>query len=326
MFSTLGISTTAEAVYMTMLRQSTWGVAEIAESLRIDARQVHDALDELIELALVRESPVSPGKITPTSPKVGLAALLARAKADIAQQQYEIEATQAAIDALSEAHHVDQPDQQHQLIQIVQLDSVRQRLQELARLTQVECLSFNPGGAHRPDAMAASKPVNQEALERGVTIKSIYQESFRNDPDTLAYARWFNSLGGETRCLPVVLFQMIIVDRRIALLPVDPTDARKGAIEIHNPGITAALSSLFDHAWSTATPFGSTASADENGLEPTERQLLQLLGDGYTDEATARKLGLSVRTVQRMMSDLTTRLGAESRFQAGANAVRQRWL
>ncbi|GIJ79299.1 Sugar-specific transcriptional regulator TrmB [Micromonospora phaseoli] len=323
MFSTLGISTTAEAVYMTMLRHSTWGVAEIAESLGVSAREVHDALDELIELALVRESSVNPGNLRPTSPKVGLAALLARAKADIAQQQYEIEATQAAIDALSEAHQVDHQDQ---LIQIVQLDGVRQRLEQLARLTQVECLSFNPGGAHRPDAMAASKPVNQEALERGVSIKSIYQESFRNDPDTLAYARWFNSLGGETRCVPVVLFQMVIVDRSIALLPVDPTDARKGAIEIHNPGITAALSSLFDHAWSTATPLGHAATTDENGLEPAERQLLQLLGDGYTDDATARKLGLSVRTVQRMMSDLTTRLGAESRFQAGANAVRQRWL
>ncbi|WBB56656.1 helix-turn-helix domain-containing protein [Verrucosispora sp. WMMD573] len=323
MFSTLGISTTAEAVYMTMLRQSTWGIAEIAESLEIDTQQVHDALDELIELALVSESPVSPGSLRPTSPKVGLAALLARAKAEIAQQQYEIEATQAAIHALSEAH---QADHQDQLIQIVQLESVRQRLQQLARLTQKECLSFNPGGAHRPDAMAASKPVNQEALERGVTIKSIYQESFRNDPGTLAYARWFNGLGGETRCLPVVLFQMVIVDRRIALLPVDPNDARKGAIEIHNEGITAALSALFDHAWSTATPFGAAATVDENGLEPTERQLLQLLGDGNTDEVTARKLGLSVRTVQRMMSDLTARLGAESRFQAGANAVRQRWL
>lgn len=324
MFSSLGLSTTAEAVYRAMLRQPSWGVAEIAKSLTITMQEVHDALDELIELALVRESQASPGQLRPTSPEVGLAALLARAKASIAQQQYEIETTQLAIDTLAELHN--STNQHDQLIQLDRLDVVRDQLEHLARQTEVECLSFNPGRAHKPDAMAASKPVNQVALERGVSIKAIYQDSFRNDPDTLAYAQWFTGLGGEIRTVPLILFQMIIVDRKAALLPVDPSDSRKGAVEIHNPGIMTALGALFDHVWSTATPFGSAATLDDNGLDPTERELLRLLGDGDTDEAAARKLGVSVRTIQRMMSDLTQRLGAESRFQAGANAVRQRWL
>jgi DNA-binding CsgD family transcriptional regulator len=174
--------------------------------------------------------------------------------------------------------------------------------------------------------MAASKPLNQIALERGVAIKAVYQDSFRNDPQTLAYARWLAELGGETRTVPMIILQMVIVDRRVALLPLDPADPRQGAVETTSPGVLAALSALFDYVWSTATPFGTAATLDNRGLGPSERELVRLLGEGHTDESAARKLGLSVRTIQRMMADLTTRLGAESRFQAGANAVRQGWL
>jgi DNA-binding NarL/FixJ family response regulator len=42
---------------------------------------------------------------------------------------------------------------------------------------------------------------------------------------------------------------------------------------------------------------------------------------GYTDESAAARLGVSVRTVRRMMSTIMTRLGARSRFQAGIRAA-----
>lgn len=51
-----------------------------------------------------------------------------------------------------------------------------------------------------------------------------------------------------------------------------------------------------------------------------------MLEDGLTDEGIARKLGVSIRTVRRLMADLLKRLNAQGRFQAGAEAVRQGWL
>ncbi|SBW18549.1 regulatory protein LuxR [Candidatus Protofrankia californiensis] len=58
----------------------------------------------------------------------------------------------------------------------------------------------------------------------------------------------------------------------------------------------------------------------------SERLLLQLLSLGAKDEAAARHLGVSVRTVRRMIADLMRRMDARSRFQAGILAAERGWL
>ena len=52
--------------------------------------------------------------------------------------------------------------------------------------------------------------------------------------------------------------------------------------------------------------------------------LLQQLAAGAKDEQIARTLGLSLRTVRRRVADLMIELGADTRFQAGVEAVRAR--
>lgn len=52
-------------------------------------------------------------------------------------------------------------------------------------------------------------------------------------------------------------------------------------------------------------------------LSDREVELIMLLQVGYTDDAAARRLGVSPRTVRRMTADLMQRLGARSRFEAG---------
>jgi len=48
-----------------------------------------------------------------------------------------------------------------------------------------------------------------------------------------------------------------------------------------------------------------------------------MLGTGMKDEAVARELGISVRTLGRRMSGLLEALGARTRFQAGLQAGRR---
>lgn len=324
MLESLGLSSNAELVYKAMLRKPTWRVADLVAQTGLSEGAVRESLDALIELALVSPSAEAPELLRPVNPQVALQGLIAQAESQIVARQQEIESVRAAITVLSEVHA--SQIRRDEMTRWPGIEAVRTRLRELSALAVSECMSFNPGRADKPEAMSASKPLNQQALERGVSIRAIYQDSFRNDPQTLAYARWFEELGGQTRTAPLVPMLMVIVDREVALLPISPADPSVGAVEVHSPGVVAALCAIFEQVWISATPFMAPPQTDAHGLEPLERQLLQLLGDGHTDESAARKLGLSVRTIQRMMSDITARLGAASRFQAGVNATRQGWL
>ncbi|GAA3252422.1 hypothetical protein GCM10010532_100160 [Dactylosporangium siamense] len=307
-----------------MLANPKLDVGQLAQETRLTERQVRAALDDLADLALLNPSARGDGAVRVVSPEVGLAALLARAEAEAAERQRQIEVTRAAITAIAVERAGSRADRS--LIRLDGVDAVRARMEQLATSATSECLSMNAGAADRPDSRTASAPLNQRALERGVAIRAICRESFRNDVDTLAAARWLVGLGGQMRTVPTLPMPMVIVDRQVAILPLNPHDAADGAIEVDNPGVLAATCALFEHIWATGTPFGDDAATDANGCLPQEQALIAIIAAGHTDEHAARKLGVSLRTVRRMMSELMDRLGAESRFQAGVAAAKQGWI
>jgi hypothetical protein len=53
------------------------------------------------------------------------------------------------------------------------------------------------------------------------------------------------------------------------------------------------------------------------GWAPVEGAVVEQLTRGATDETAARQLGLGLRTYQRVVAKIMSRLGARSRFQAG---------
>ncbi|MEV1318207.1 helix-turn-helix transcriptional regulator [Micromonospora arborensis] len=59
----------------------------------------------------------------------------------------------------------------------------------------------------------------------------------------------------------------------------------------------------------------AVADVSEIPLTPRERRIVKLLAAGYTDEAAARELEISRRTVCYAVRGLMVRMGAGSRFQ-----------
>ncbi|GLW55102.1 helix-turn-helix domain-containing protein [Kitasatospora phosalacinea] len=324
MLQALGLSALTEGVYRTLLAEPDWRLDQVAAHLHLSEAEVREALDELLELTLLRPAADSHA-LRAVSPEVGLTRLLARNQDQLLFRQQQLESARTAIAALS-AEYVDRRPGDGMVVRLDSLEAVRDRLEELAASATEECLSLMRGGAVRPDSIQAGKHPNQLALERGVVIRSIFQDSFRNDPDTLRYVRWLADLGGLTRTVPLLPVRLVIVDRSVALVPTHPSDGRRGALELHGEALVQPLCALFDELWRSGAEFGQPAPRDDQDLTGSERALLQLLDQGHTDESASRKLGLSLRTVRRMMQDLMVRLGAESRFQAGAQAVRQDWL
>ncbi len=313
-----------ERVYSLMLAEPGVSLSTLAQQADMSEPQIRDALDLLADMDLVSPDGAT-GDLRPVSPRLGLAKYINDAEAELERRQSELSQARSALARL--AAEQDAAQNRESLVRIVGLESVRMRLAEMAATASRECLTFFPGVAQTPDAHNASVPLNEAALSRGVAIRSVYQGSFRNDPNTLAFAMHLAQMGGETRTVPVVPIQMVLVDREVALLPIDPEDRAAGALEIRTPGIVAALGALFDKVWMHAERLDQFQRRSE-GDEPTrqELELLKLLGEGHTDESAARRLDLSVRTVRRMIAELMTRLDAGSRFEAGAQAARRGWL
>ena len=79
-------------------------------------------------------------------------------------------------------------------------------------------------------------------------------------------------------------------------------------------------------SWRAATRLveGGELEADDDAA--VDRALLKLLLLGMTDAAAGAQLGISVRTVQRRVSELMEAAGVTTRIQLGAEAVRRDWV
>jgi DNA-binding NarL/FixJ family response regulator len=118
---------------------------------------------------------------------------------------------------------------------------------------------------------------------------------------------------------------MMIMDHDLAVIPRAADDPSQGAIFIRESALVELLIYLFDHMWAVGQP----VFADPEGPgAPTGRvaRVLELMAAGVKDERIARTLGVGSRTVRRDISELKQALGASSRTEIVAAAVRQGWL
>ncbi|GAB3156716.1 hypothetical protein GCM10027290_55090 [Micromonospora sonneratiae] len=182
-------------------------------------------------------------------------------------------------------------------------------------------------GGSGTSPIATFRRIDRENLRRGVRYRVLF-------PDSARLSKRLSSLalaGAEVRTDTEVPMEAMVIDRRIALLPADRsgTDRPTSVAVFRLPGVVTATMGLFERIWPAAvplTPLELPDGTDASALTCRERALLTLLCSGSTDESAAVRLGISVRTVRRMVAGIMNRLGARSRFQAGVKAADRGWL
>ncbi|GHE51852.1 LuxR family transcriptional regulator [Streptomyces spiralis] len=330
MLDVLGLDAVAEAIYRGMLTSPHDGVTALATRLGLTEEQVRRGLDRLSELALIQPSGREEGEgigFRAIGPETAMEVLLARQQAELAAQQMRVEASRAAAAQLIAECSALRPRAVDQAAeQLIGPEAIRERLAELARTARTEVTTFAPGGAHSAEDLAASRKPNADLLGRGVRMRTVYLDSVRNHAPTLEHVSWLHQHGGQVRTVPDLPIRMIIFDRRQAMLPIDTSDARAGGVVLSGAGTVAALCALFESVWQIAVPLGTTPKCDAKDMPPQERAVLKMLAQGYTDEAIAKRLGVSPRTARRVAANLMERLDARSRFEAGVRAVQDGWL
>lgn len=169
---------------------------------------------------------------------------------------------------------------------------------------------------------------------RGVPWRVVYEgRSLQAEPPE----RWehLGSTPGETgRILPRLPFKLLIADDDAALVGLAGAAGQGEALVVRGSLLVDAFVRLFELQWELALPIADVARGGDDGadglggdvLTEVERRLVAMLSSGMTDEAMARAIGLSHRTVQRRLADLARRVGAEGRFQLGVQAARRGWV
>jgi DNA-binding CsgD family transcriptional regulator len=326
MLEQLGLDPDPEIVYRMMLDDPCADIESVGESCGWPAERVRAALDELAKLSLVRPSWEKPGALRLVSPEIGLASLLARQETALVRFQQEIAAGRVIVAQMVAEYASSHRTYTHPNVeQLPGIDAIRTRIEELA-LSSHDLRAFVPGGAQPEQSLEASRPVDEKFLGRGAMMRSVYLDSIRNDRPTVAYTKWLVDQGAEIRTVAELPIRMTIYDGQLALLPINPEETGEGAVLLSGAGVVAALCALFDQIWAGGCSVGAERTKTPDGLTSQEQAVLHLLDLGHTDEAVARKLGISVRTGRRITAELLDRLGARSRFQAGAKAMRRGWL
>lgn len=153
-----------------------------------------------------------------------------------------------------------------------------------------------------------------------VRMRAVYERSLLDIPGTLDVLRREVAAGMEVRIAPSLPLEMCIVDRRVSLLPLDSCANR--VVLIRSEVVAAAHMMLFEQAWKQAVPFG-TASAVPDTMTATERAVLTVVAAGMKDEAAARQLRMSTRTLRRHLTALEASFGVDNRVSLAVAAAKQ---
>lgn len=175
--------------------------------------------------------------------------------------------------------------------------------------------------------IARQERLQVEQMAAGIQYRTIYQESEGDSPVRNAAMARTVANGESARVLARPPLKMTIVDNEMALVSLDPPQGAEGTLAtllVHHSALLDVLRNVFESLWSFAVPVNLHSLNQE--ISSREREILTLMAAGAGDDAIARRLGVSRRTIVRHIGRLLEHLGSTTRFQAGAQAARRGWL
>lgn len=316
-WAAVGVSAFDELLYQAILNQPDAGAAGWALLTGASPARVREACNRLLTLGLL-QPPDSMGGLRAVDPRVAIRGLIRR-------RETESELLAATAEEMATAYEAGLlREEPSRLVEVASGEgAIAARLEEMyARAEHEVCLFDTPPYLAPP---APQVGLQADLLSRGIVSRGIYAATGLEDPKVLSRALSMVELGEQARVLPTVPLKLLVVDGCRALLPLTASAAGGYcAVVVWHSAVTEALQKLFELAWQQATPLGQPVSDGE--LTEDERTLTRLLAAGMKDEAVARHLGVSLRTLRRRVSDLQERLGAASRFQLGMRASQRGWV
>lgn len=181
---------------------------------------------------------------------------------------------------------------------------------------ETELLTAQPQFGRSAQTLATATQRDVSALERGVRMRTLYQHSARRSKVTHKYVEAVTARGAEVRTLDEFFNRMIVVDRRVAVIP--GVEGLSVALAVREPSLVAYLVDIFERTWERARPFTNREVSVSRDIAAEQRAMtIRMLIAGYADPASAKRLGVSPRTYAGYVAALKREFDAETRFQLG---------
>jgi sugar-specific transcriptional regulator TrmB len=322
--SVLGLPETDELAYRALLEVPSYDAEQLAGRLGRHPVEAARVLAALERTGLAARSSGDSDRFVASPPSVALAALAVQREEELRKAQVEIE-TLAAIYRGTDAHR-----SAGDVVDVVRgAQAVGQRFAQLQMSARSEVLGFV-----KADIVVVAPEDNEvedAAVARGIDYKVVLERRSFERPGFFAAVEESLQAGEQARVVDELPIRLLLVDRRIALVPlVSGSSHTVGALIVHQSGLLDALLALWDRVWQDAAPLvlgpsGVVPEGSGSGPDETDARILGLLLAGLTDQAIGSQLKLSLRTVQRRVRVLMDLAGAETRLQLGYQAARRGW-
>ncbi|MFD9893554.1 hypothetical protein ACFWY9_29775 [Amycolatopsis sp. NPDC059027] len=306
-------------LYRLTLRYETLDTELVAREADMSPEHAAAALSRLEAARLVRPADTD-GRFRATSPEWAEAELLTPVLSELYAKQRFIEETRKTLQDLGNAYEQARNAESsgEDFTFLAPGEPTRIAVYRMAGECSSEFATTHLSGTVLGDVL----PGEMDMLRRGIGVRVIVQHSVLSKLAFRSYADKVTKAGAEVRSLPQLWFRLAMFDRRAVLASICPGDEpAAGAVLVRNPMVVARVHEMFEHQWETAT--SEVAGADGRG-EVASSELRTAIGEmlasGCTDEVSARRLGMSVRTYRRHVATLMNELGARTRFQAGLRA------
>lgn len=280
------------------------------------ARADTEAAPCLMEFALLQPDPDDPDWLRPVTPSVALARRLAPLEHEIAERRRSAIALTGLFEPFM-ALSTQVFSTSDSITVLEGGERINAALNLATAQCQTEVLTLQPSDRLSERSLLRALERDRPLIERGVSIRTVFQHTARYNPEQIAYAARLADGKAEYRTLDEVIERLIICDETVAFLPT--RDDQQVALELRHPGLIRYLIKVFEFMWSRSVPLtvGTPYEIAPDGITEIQHSIAKLLIEGHVDEAIARRLGMNVRTCRAHIAKLATALGSGSRAQLG---------
>lgn len=321
----VGLNDVQARIYCLLVDHPGFSTVDIMRKLGgLSRREVAAALAHLTQLGLASHSAERDARYRVTPPDIAIEAL-------INQRQGELQnAREAATNLAARARATIEADAHEEpMVEVLAgRDAHRIVFAQVEASAQHEILEVERPPYILGGPIIGVPPEQATALRKGVSYRLAVAASTLEMPYRLAMMRDEVAIGVQVRVLPDVPVKYLLVDQRIAIMPLYPDEPARAMIVVRSPALIAALYELFESLWARAAPVYFSESSGElltrvSKPEPVagSAELIALLAAGLNDKSIADQLGISARTLDRRIEALLSGFDARTRFQAGWQAA-----